>query len=113
MSTCYQQINRFCYNYKAQGVIQPCCPPIVSASNQYLSSISSTTSVIYGQSNTNQGVFLLNKQQNIIQAAQSTIIGNSVQSTINNANTIIAQIQSQLIQIGQERYIPYQPYIPL
>ena len=112
MSTCYQQINRFCYNYKAQGVIQPCCPPIVSASNQYLSSISSTTSVIYGKSNTTQGVFLLNKQQNIIQAAQSTIIGNSVQSTINNANTIIAQVQSQLIQIGQDRYIPYQPYIP-
>ena len=62
MSTCYQQTNRFCYNYKAQGVIKPCCPPIVSASNQYLSSISCATSVIYGQSNTNQGVFLLNKQ---------------------------------------------------
>ena len=112
MSTCYQPINRFCYNYKAQGVIQPCCPPIVSASNQYLSSISCTTSVIYGQSKTNQGVFLLNKQQDIIQAAQSTIIGNTVQSTINNASTITAQVQSQLIQIGQERYIPYQPYIP-
>lgn len=112
MSTCYQQTNRFCYNYKAQGVIQPCCPPIVSASNQYLSSISCTTSVIYGQSNTNQGVFLLNKQNCVNQAAQSTIIGNTVQSTINNASTITAQVQSQLIQIGQDRYIPYQPYIP-
>ena len=111
-STCYQPTNRFCYNYKAQGVIQPCCPPIVSATNQYLSSISCTTSVIFGQSKANQGVFLLNKQQDVIQAAQSTIIGNTVQSTINNASTITTQIQSQLVQIGQERYIPYQPYIP-
>ena len=112
MTSCYQPTNRFCYNYKAQGFIQPCCPPIVSATNQYVSSIACTTSVIFGQSKTNQGVFLLNKQQDVNQAAQSTIIGNTVQSTINNANTITAQIQSQVIQIGQDKYIPYQPYIP-
>ena len=112
MSTCYQPQNRFCYNYKAQGIIQPCCPPVVSATNEYLSSISCTPSVIYGQSNTNQNVFLLGKQKCINETTQSSIIGNIVQSTIKNASTITSQVQSQLIQIGQDRYIPYQPYIP-
>ena len=112
MDSCNQPKNRFCYNYKAEGFIQPCCPPIVSASNQYISSIACTTSVIYGESLTNQGAFLLSKQQKNIQVKQSTLIGNTVQTTIKNTNTITSQIRSQLIQFGQQLYIPYQPYIP-
>ena len=111
MNSCYLH-NRFCYRYKVPGFIQPCCPPIVSATNQYVSSIGCTSSVIYGESRTNQGVFLLSRQQDKIKIQQSTIIGNTIQNTIKNADTIAAQIQSQLIQIGQQRYIPYQPYIP-
>ena len=111
MDSCYLK-NRFCYSYKPKGFIQPCCPPIVSATNQFVSSIACTNATIYGESRTNQGAFLLTKQQDIIQTAQSTIIGNTVQNTITNASKIAAQIQSQLIQIGQQQYIPYQPYIP-
>jgi len=111
MDSCYLK-NRFCYSYKPQGFIQPCCPPIVSATNQFISSIACTTPTIYGESRTNQNAFLLTKQQKIIQTAQSTLIGNRVQNTIANASTIATQIQSQLIQIGQQQYIPYQPYIP-
>jgi len=111
MDSCYLK-NRFCYSYKPQGFIQPCCPPIVSATNQFISSIANTNATIYGESRTNENSFLLTKQQKIIQTAQSTLIGNRVQNTIANASTIATQIQSQLIQIGQQQYIPYQPYIP-
>ena len=101
--------NRYCYNHKAPGFIQPCCKPIIAATNAYLSSMSCASGVISGQS---QSVLLQLKQQACIQAQTSTMIGCNIQNTIQNATDITAQITAQLIDINKQRYDPYRPYIP-
>jgi len=101
--------NRFCYSYKAQGFIDSSCKPIVTASSDYLSSISCAT--INGEMQTSQQTFLLAKRRAVIQAQASTILTSTIQSTIQNASTMSNQIYSQLLQVGAQRYTPYQPYI--
>jgi len=103
---------RFCYSYKPQGFIQPCCPPILSADLQTLSSISSTPSKVNNNVYNSDQAFLLAKQKCFLQGIQSTTTMSTVQSTIANASAINSTIYSQLVQIQGQRYTPYQPYIP-
>jgi len=101
--------NRFCYNYKAPGFVQPYCKPVVAATNAYLSSMSCASGVISGQT---QSVLLQMKEQACIQAQQSTIHTCTLNSTIQNSTDISAQLYAQLVEIGKQRYIPYKPFIP-
>ena len=100
--------NRFCYNYKAPGFIQPCCKPVVAATNAYLSSISCGTGVISGQT---QSALLQLKQEACIGSQWSTLMSSTIQSTIQNSNAISAQVYAQLLDVNKRRYEPYQPYI--
>lgn len=100
--------NRFCYNYKAPGFIQPCCKPVVAATNAYLSSISCGSGVISGQT---QSVLLQLKQEACIGSQWSTLMSSTIQSTIQNSNAISAQVYAQLLDVNKRRYEPYQPYI--
>ena len=100
--------NRFCYNYKAPGFIQPCCKPVVAATNAYLSSISCASGVISGQT---QSALLQLKQEACIGSQWSTLMSSTIQSTIQNSNAISAQIYAQLLDVNKRRYEPYQPYI--
>ena len=103
--------NRFCYNYKAPGFIQPCCPPVVAATNSYLSSISCLTLITNGQTKTTQSALLAYREKCFLQNRTSTTQCNTIQSTIQNTNAISDSIYSQLVQLGKDRYTPYQPYI--
>ena len=103
---------RFCYSYKPQGFIQPCCPPIVSADIQTLSSISSTTFKVNNNINNTDQTMLLARQACFLKGVQSTITMSTVQSTIANASAINSTIYSQLLNVKAQRYVPYQPYIP-
>lgn len=100
--------NRFCYNYKAPGFIQPCCKPVVAATNAYLSSISCGSGVISGQT---QSALLQLKQEACIGSQWSTLMSSTIQSTIQNSNAISAQVYAQLLDVNKRRYEPYQPYI--
>ena len=100
--------NRFCYNYKAPGFVQPCCKPVVAATNAYLSSISCGSGVISGQT---QSALLQLKQQACVGSQWSTVISSTIQSTIQNSNAISAQVYAQLLDVNKRRYEPYQPYI--
>ena len=100
--------NRFCYNYKAPGFIQPYCKPVVAATNAYLSSISCGSGVISGQT---QSALLQLKQEACIGSQWSTLMSSTIQSTIQNSNAISAQIYAQLLDVNKRRYEPYQPYI--
>lgn len=100
--------NRFCYNYKAPGFIQPYCKPVVAATNAYLSSISCGSGVISGQT---QSALLQLKQEACIGSQWSTLMSSTIQSTIQNSNAISAQVYAQLLDVNKRRYEPYQPYI--
>jgi len=101
--------NRFCYRHNAPGFIQPCCKPIVAATNAYLSSMSCASGVVSGQI---QSVLLQLKQQACIQTQNSTIIGCNIQNSIQHTSDITSQLTGQLIDINRQRYDPYRPYIP-
>jgi len=100
--------NRFCYNYKAPGFVQPCCKPVLAATNAYLSSISCGSGVISGQT---QSALLQLKQEACIGSQWSTLMSSTIQSTIQNSNAISAQVYAQLLDVNKRRYEPYQPYI--
>lgn len=103
--------SRFCYNYKPPGLIEPCCTPVVCATDQFISSISMLSTVTNNSTRTTESALLqatVKQQQQEIeqQTTQSTI-----QSTIANASTINGQFYNQLIDLKRARYEPYQPYI--
>jgi hypothetical protein len=102
---------RFCYSYKPQGFIQPYCPPIVSATNQTLSSISSIPSIVNNNVHKSEGILLLASQRAFAQCAYTATNRSTVQSTISNATAINSTIYSQLLDVRTQRYTPYQPYI--
>ena len=112
MATPITQNCRFCYSYKPQGFIQPCCPPVVSADLQTLASISCTTFKVNNNINNTDQTMLLSRQACLLQKVQHTTMMSTVQSTIANAAAINSSMYSQLLDIKTQRYAPYQPYIP-
>jgi hypothetical protein len=105
------QKSRFCYNYKPPGIIEPCCTPIVCATDALIASLSALPEVVNNSSRTTESSLLqatVRKQQlcNLTKTTNSTI-----QSTIANAAAINENIFNQLINIRDQRYAPYQPYI--
>ena len=103
---------RFCYSYKPQGFIQPCCPPIVSADLQTLTSIAATPAKINNNIYNSDQALLKAKQKCFLQGNQDTSNLRTIQSTIANAAAINSAIYTQLLQVQQQRYTPYQPYVP-
>ena len=112
MTTPITQNCRFCYSYKPQGFIQPCCPPILAADLQTLSSISSSTFKVNNNINNTDQTMLLTRQTRFLQEVQSTITMSTIQSTIANAAAINSSMYSQLLNVKTQRYVPYQPYVP-
>lgn len=105
------QKSRFSYNYKPPGIIEPCCKPIVCATDALIASLSALPEVVNNSSRTTESSLLqatVRKQQlcDLTKTTNSTI-----QSTIANAAAINENIFSQLINIRDQRYAPYQPYI--
>ena len=106
-----QPKSRFCYNYKPPGLIEPCCTPVVCATNQFLSSIAMIPAVTNNSTRTTESSLLqasVKKQQ---QEIEQQIAHSTIQSTIVNADAINQNIFSQLIDLKNQRYEPYQPYI--
>ena len=112
MATPITQNCRFCYSYKPPGFIQPCCPPILAADLQTLSSISSTTFKVNNNINNTDQTMLLSRQACFLQGIQRTLTLSTIQSTIANASVINSTIYSQLLGVKAQRYVPYQPYVP-
>jgi hypothetical protein len=105
-------MSRCCYHYKPQGFIQTCCPPIIAATNEYISSISCQSRIVNGQTQTTQSAFLLAKETALKNRNTNTMCAMTVQSTIQHTDTITNQLYAQLLQVQQQRYQPYQPYNP-
>ena len=106
---------RFCYDYKPPGVANACCPPVVCASTVTAIASSMATTIASNPSmNSTQATeqsLLLASQRQYELAIQRTIIGSTIQSTIENSAAITAQLQAQLEDITFQRYAPYRPYI--
>ena len=103
--------SRFCYSYKPPGLIEPTCKPVVCATDQYLSSIAMIPAVTNNSTRTTESSLLqamVKKQQQTIEQ-QTT--NSTIQSTITNAAAINENVFSQLINLKNQRYMPYQPYI--
>lgn len=104
--------SRFCYNYKPPGLIQPCCQPIVCATNQFLSSISSMSTVTNNNNKTTEQSLLLAKQFELQQCNRVTTITSTVEYTLLNSTAITSTLYSQMNDLRNLRYQPYQPYMP-
>jgi len=99
---------RFCYSYKPPGFIQPAC----NISVMDLSTICSQSTITNNNTQTNCSALLLAKQQQFQLQNQSTILSSTLQSTINNAASINSTVYAQLLDLRNQRYVPYQPYVP-
>ena len=100
------QSSRFCYDYKAPGVAESCCPPM-----KCISTMASIPAVTNNSTQTTEQSLLLASQRQYQMEVESTIIGSTIQSTIENSAAITAQLQTQLEDITFQRYAPYRPYI--
>lgn len=99
---------RFCYSYTQPGFIQPLC----DVSFVDLSTMASQSTIVNNNTQTSCSALLLATQQQFQLQNQSTILSSTLQSTINNADSINSTIYSQLLDVRNQRYVPYQPYIP-
>lgn len=103
---------RFCYSYTPPGPIDNCCIPPLCATNEYLGQISSLSKVINNSTRLTERSLLLGSQQQYFQEQSAQHVNKIVQSTISNSDSITSTIYGQLLQVQQQRLLPYQPYIP-
>lgn len=105
------QKSRFCYHYKPPGIIEPCCKPVVCATNEYIASLASIPAVVNNSTRTIESSLLQATVKRQQQEIQTQTINRTVQDTIVNAAAINESIRNQLVNIRNERYAPYQPYV--
>lgn len=103
--------SRFCYNYTPPGNTETCCVPPVCATNERLALIASLPPVVNNSSKTTERSLLLQLQQKYLIDASKTQRDIAIVNTIQNSASITSDIQSQLLELKQQRYNPYQPYI--
>lgn len=102
--------SRFCYNYTRPGNITHNCVQSLNATNDY-ESISKLSRVVNNSSRTTERSLLLQSQQQFLQGVYSTAVSSTLQNTLENISSINNTIYGQLLQLGQQRYTPYQPYV--
>lgn len=125
LSTLMTPSCRFCYSYKhgfdhkTQQEIneQPittknCCAPPFCATNSTIALISSLTPVINNNSRTTERSLLLYGQQQVLIESYQTNVAQISTYTQQNLDTINRQLTAQLLQLGKDRLLPYQPYVP-
>jgi hypothetical protein len=104
---------RFCYSYKPPGIGgQTWCEPPVCTTNSTLSSLASLPPVVNNSSRTSEQSLLLYQQQLFLQEVNDTTVASTVINTLANTASITSTIYGQLLQVRQDRFLPYQPYMP-
>jgi hypothetical protein len=68
--------------------------------------------VVNNSTKTTQGSFLLANQAQQKQEEQAEIQRIAIQNTLNNTTKITNDLTIQLQTVRNQRYAPYQPYIP-
>jgi hypothetical protein len=68
--------------------------------------------VVNNNSRTTERSLLLYGQQEVLIKSYQTNVAQISTYTQQNLSTINRQLAAQLIQLGNDRYQPYQPYIP-
>lgn len=106
----YENKCRFCYSYTPPGPIDNCCVPLVCATNEYISQISSLPMVVNNSTRLTERSLLLGSQQQCAAQQSYQQTSSIVYSTIINQDSITSTIYGQLLQVRRERYLPYQPY---
>ena len=102
---------RFCYSYKPPGPIDNCCVP-KTCTNDDLAVISSLQCVTNNSTRTSERSLLLQIQQQYLQDSATAQRNSTLQNTLENNSLIASTIYGQLLQVRDERYLPYRPYIP-
>ena len=102
---------RFCYSYKPPGAIEPTCKPVVCATDQFLSSIAMIPAITNNSTRTIESSLLQATVKKQLQDTEQQMTQSTIQSTIVNAAAINENVFSQLINLKNQRYAPYQPYI--
>jgi hypothetical protein len=107
----YTNKSRFCYSYKPPGLVESCCTPTACATNEHIGLISSLQMVTFNSTRTTERSLLLYNQQQYLQATQTAVVSSIIQSTIVNSAVITSTLQGQRLQIAENRYLPYKPYV--
>jgi hypothetical protein len=102
---------RFCYSYKPRGPIDNCCAP-KTCTNDDLLVASSLQCVTNNSTRKSERSLLLQLQQQYLQESATAQINSTLQNTLENNSLIASTIYGQLLQVRQDRYLPYRPYIP-
>lgn len=104
---------RFCYSYKPPGITgQTWCEPPVCTTNSTLSSLASLPPVVNNSSRTSEQSLLLRQQQLFLEEVNANQVASTVQSTILNSTLITNTLYGQILQVQQDRFLPYRPYVP-
>jgi hypothetical protein len=105
------QKSRFCYHYTPTGIIEPYCKPVVCATNEYIASLASIPAVVNNSTRTIESSLLQATVKRQQQEIQTQTINRTVHDTKLNKDAINESIRRQLVNISNERYAPYQPYV--
>lgn len=68
--------------------------------------------VTFNSTKTSERSLLLAGQERFLTKISYQQTASTVQLTQNNINSITSNLVAQLLQVQQDRYLPYQPYIP-
>lgn len=107
----YNNKCRFCYSYTPPKQIDSCCIP-KPCTNEDLLVVSSLQCVTNNSTRTSERSLLLQLQRQYLEENTSTLINNTLQSTLQNSSAITSTIYGQLLQIRQDRTLPYRTYSP-
>lgn len=102
---------RFCYSYTPPGPIDSCCIS-KPCTNDDLLVISSLQCVTHNSTRTSERSLLLQLQQQYLQENASILVNSTLQNTLQNNSAITSTIYGQLLQVRQDRTLPYRTYSP-
>jgi hypothetical protein len=74
--------------------------------------ISSLQPVTNNSTQSSERSLLLQIQQQYLEDNTSTLVNSTLQNTLQNSSTIASTLYGQILQVREDRYLPYRPYIP-
>jgi len=103
---------RFKYSYVRKPKNKnECCEPKICTTDEFINSISSLPMVVNNNTRTSEQSLLLAAQQQYLQNIYTTNVNSTLQYVNQNSSAITSTIYGELLNIKEDRFLPYKPYI--
>lgn len=103
--------SRFCYSYKPPSAVEVCCPTPNNKTADQLSTIRTIPSIINNSTQTSDRTLLLQQQKQFTLQSLQMVTQSTILYTLQNQDYITSTLNTQLITLQKDRYVPFQPYI--